>query len=115
MANIRRRTGGGGGGGGGSGGGGKNPSSIAVFFPKTLVKLYSVKPFALANSLLYDANYSFVVMCLLIPIELVLNMIIVLKIPYTEIDWIAYMQEVEGFVNGTLNYYELKGDTGPLV
>jgi alpha-1,3-mannosyltransferase len=33
----------------------------------------------------------------------------------TEIDWIAYMQEVEGFINGTLNYYELKGDTGPLV
>lgn len=25
------------------------------------------------------------------------------------------MQEVEGFINGTLNYYELKGDTGPLV
>ncbi len=25
------------------------------------------------------------------------------------------MQEVEGFVNGTLDYYELKGDTGPLV
>ena len=25
------------------------------------------------------------------------------------------MQEVEGFMNGTLNYYELKGDTGPLV
>lgn len=33
----------------------------------------------------------------------------------TEIDWIAYMQEVEGFINGTFNYYELKGDTGPLV
>lgn len=25
------------------------------------------------------------------------------------------MQEVEGFINGTFNYYELKGDTGPLV
>jgi alpha-1,3-mannosyltransferase len=25
------------------------------------------------------------------------------------------MQEVEGFMNGTLDYYELKGDTGPLV
>jgi hypothetical protein len=25
------------------------------------------------------------------------------------------MQEVEGFLNGTFNYYELKGDTGPLV
>lgn len=25
------------------------------------------------------------------------------------------MQEVEGFLNGTTNYYDLKGDTGPLV
>ncbi len=33
----------------------------------------------------------------------------------TEIDWKAYMQEVEGVVNGTWDYYELKGDTGPLV
>ena len=33
----------------------------------------------------------------------------------TEIDWIAYMQEVEGFINGTFDYVQLKGDTGPLV
>ncbi|XP_071501144.1 dol-P-Man:Man(5)GlcNAc(2)-PP-Dol alpha-1,3-mannosyltransferase-like, partial [Diadema antillarum] len=33
----------------------------------------------------------------------------------TEIDWKAYMQEVEGVVNGTYNYMQLKGDTGPLV
>ncbi len=33
----------------------------------------------------------------------------------TEIDWVAYMQEVEGFLNGTYDYMELKGDTGPLV
>lgn len=38
-----------------------------------------------------------------------------LRFKDTEIDWIAYMQEVEGFINGTYNYYELKGDTGPLV
>ena len=34
---------------------------------------------------------------------------------YTEIDWIAYMQEVEGVKNGTYDYSLLKGDTGPLV
>lgn len=33
----------------------------------------------------------------------------------TEIDWVAYMQEVEGFLNGSWNYTELRGDTGPLV
>lgn len=33
----------------------------------------------------------------------------------TEIDWKAYMQEVEGVLNGTYDYAKLKGDTGPLV
>ena len=33
----------------------------------------------------------------------------------TEIDWEAYMQEVEGVVNGTYDYTQLKGGTGPLV
>ena len=33
----------------------------------------------------------------------------------TEIDWRAYMQEVEGALNGTTDYQQLHGDTGPLV
>eukprot|EP01013_Petalomonas_cantuscygni_P023322 TRINITY_DN44748_c0_g1_i1.p1 TRINITY_DN44748_c0_g1~~TRINITY_DN44748_c0_g1_i1.p1 ORF type:complete len:509 (+),score=91.66 TRINITY_DN44748_c0_g1_i1:129-1655(+) len=36
-------------------------------------------------------------------------------IPYTEIDWIAYMQEVGGFLSGERDYVKLRGDTGPLV
>jgi len=31
---------------------------------------------------------------------------------YTEIDWKAYMQEVEGVLGGEYNYENLKGDTG---
>ena len=33
----------------------------------------------------------------------------------TEIDWKAYMQEVEGFIGGERDYLNIKGDTGPLV
>jgi alpha-1,3-mannosyltransferase len=33
----------------------------------------------------------------------------------TEIDWVAYMQEVRGFLQGERNYMNLRGDTGPLV
>ncbi|KAI8980938.1 family 58 glycosyltransferase [Pilobolus umbonatus] len=36
-------------------------------------------------------------------------------LPDTEIDWKAYMQEVEGFIQGERDYTLLKGDTGPLV
>ncbi len=34
---------------------------------------------------------------------------------YTEIDWIAYMQEVKGVMDGQMDYSKLRGDTGPLV
>ncbi|RCH80042.1 dolichyl-P-Man:Man(5)GlcNAc(2)-PP-dolichol alpha-1,3-mannosyltransferase, partial [Rhizopus stolonifer] len=47
--------------------------------------------------------------------ELLLSTLIIRKVPYTEIDWKAYMQEVEGFITGERDYRNLKGDTGPLV
>jgi alpha-1,3-mannosyltransferase len=48
-------------------------------------------------------------------IELVLCTYSLFFVRYTEIDWRAYMQEVEGFLGGELNYELLRGDTGPLV
>lgn len=38
-----------------------------------------------------------------------------MQVPYTEIDWIAYMEEVEGYLNGETDYTKLGGGTGPLV
>lgn len=88
------------------------------------------KLYELIIDILFNPEYLFFVTCILIPVELILNFIIVVKVPCkfnlltfqsmiyfkdTEIDWKAYMQEVEGFINGTYNYYDLKGDTGPLV
>jgi hypothetical protein len=32
----------------------------------------------------------------------------------TEIDWKAYMEEVEGFLAGERNYSNIRGSTGPL-
>lgn len=52
---------------------------------------------------------------ILIVAELIINVLVVERVPYTEIDWKAYMQECEGFLNGTLDYSQLRGDTGPLV
>lgn len=45
----------------------------------------------------------------LLLLELFLNVLIIERVRYTEIDWIAYMQEVEGFLNGTFDYSKLKG------
>ena len=37
------------------------------------------------------------------------------RVPYTEIDWRAYMDEVGGYLAGERDYTKLRGDTGPLV
>lgn len=52
---------------------------------------------------------------ILLVFETVLTSIIVQRIPYTEIDWVAYMQEVKGYEQGERDYINLRGDTGPLV
>ena len=52
---------------------------------------------------------------LLLTLDAVLCIAVVTKIAYTEIDWVAYMQEVKGFLDGELDYRKLRGDTGPLV
>jgi len=51
----------------------------------------------------------------LVAFELALCGVIVAKVPYTEIDWIAYMEEVHGYARGERNYAKLAGGTGPLV
>ncbi|KAF7399784.1 hypothetical protein HZH68_008376 [Vespula germanica] len=66
-------------------------------------------------SLLTDPRKIVITTKLFILLEMLLNVFIIEKVPYTEIDWKAYMQEVEGFLNGTLDYSKLRGDTGPLV
>lgn len=67
------------------------------------------------HALFVDPRKINIIACALLIVEIVLNLIVIQKVPYTEIDWIAYMQEVEGVINGTFDYTKLKGDTGPLV
>lgn len=67
------------------------------------------------TKLIFDPQHIGLTCILLFIFEVALNIFIIEKVKYTEIDWVAYMQEVEGFLNGTLDYKLLKGDTGPLV
>ncbi|XP_054004854.1 lethal(2)neighbour of Tid protein [Hylaeus anthracinus] len=67
------------------------------------------------TSLFTDPRKLFLIGRVFIILEIILNILVIERVPYTEIDWKAYMQEVEGFLNGTLDYSKLRGDTGPLV
>ncbi|KAI9243367.1 dolichyl-P-Man:Man(5)GlcNAc(2)-PP-dolichyl mannosyltransferase [Phascolomyces articulosus] len=65
--------------------------------------------------LLFNREYFWYLASLLLIGESVLNFLIINKVAYTEIDWIAYMQEVKGYLDGERDYLQLRGDTGPLV
>ncbi|PIN18091.1 Mannosyltransferase [Handroanthus impetiginosus] len=47
--------------------------------------------------------------------DAVLVSLIISYVPYTKIDWDAYMSQVSGFLGGETDYSKLEGDTGPLV
>lgn len=60
-------------------------------------------------SLIFDPARLPLVSFLIVFAELIINLVIVWEFSYTEIDWKAYMQECEGFLNGTTNYSLLRG------
>ncbi|KAL6500344.1 dolichyl-P-Man:Man(5)GlcNAc(2)-PP-dolichol alpha-1,3-mannosyltransferase [Orobanche hederae] len=47
--------------------------------------------------------------------DAILISLIIFYVPYTKIDWDAYMSQVSGFLGGERDYIKLEGDTGPLV
>ncbi|KAG0652905.1 Dolichyl-P-Man:Man(5) c(2)-PP-dolichyl mannosyltransferase [Hyphodiscus hymeniophilus] len=47
--------------------------------------------------------------------DALLTSLIISKVAYTEIDWKAYMEQIEQFVHGERDYTKIKGVTGPLV
>jgi len=51
----------------------------------------------------------------LILIELCLCLVIINVINYTEIDWVAYNEQVDIWQSGERNYLKIRGTTGPLV
>ena len=67
------------------------------------------------QNLIFSPSNSWIAAVCLMILELFINIFVIHRVKYTEIDWVAYMQEVEGVVNGTLDYSQLRGDTGPLV
>uniref|UniRef100_A0A5B6YQK9 dolichyl-P-Man:Man5GlcNAc2-PP-dolichol alpha-1,3-mannosyltransferase n=1 Tax=Davidia involucrata TaxID=16924 RepID=A0A5B6YQK9_DAVIN len=52
---------------------------------------------------------------ILLFLDILLVALIIAYVPYTKIDWDAYMSQVSGFIEGERDYTNLKGDTGPLV
>ncbi|KAL7004899.1 dolichyl-P-Man:Man(5)GlcNAc(2)-PP-dolichol alpha-1,3-mannosyltransferase [Cystobasidiomycetes sp. EMM_F5] len=47
--------------------------------------------------------------------EAVLCILIIRSIRFTNIDWIAYMQQIDLHTQGERDYVKIRGDTGPVV
>ena len=67
------------------------------------------------SSLLAQERYDSIFVMFLILLESILCRFILRHVSYTEIDWEAYMQEVDMFESGERNYRKIRGSTGPLV
>ncbi|KAF1993306.1 glycosyltransferase family 58 protein [Amniculicola lignicola CBS 123094] len=52
---------------------------------------------------------------LLLVADAVLCGLVIWKVPYTEIDWKAYMEQIEIYLKGEVDYKKIVGSTGPLV
>ncbi|KTG46409.1 hypothetical protein cypCar_00004345 [Cyprinus carpio] len=91
-------------------GGKKKSFTLPSKLLKTLSSIWQDK-----HMVLFKAEYTFLVTTVLWFLEIGINIWVIQKVAYTEIDWKAYMDEVEGVINGTYDYTQLQGDTGPLV
>uniref|UniRef100_A0A8R1U171 dolichyl-P-Man:Man5GlcNAc2-PP-dolichol alpha-1,3-mannosyltransferase n=1 Tax=Onchocerca volvulus TaxID=6282 RepID=A0A8R1U171_ONCVO len=47
--------------------------------------------------------------------DAILCTLVIRKVPYTEIDWSTYIQQVSCYERGIRNYSKIEGDTGPVV
>lgn len=89
---------------------------------KTTDKKFKRPPFDLwsdaKNALhyvLYDPQALFIVGPVLLLGESMLLKIITQLVSYTEIDYTAYMEQIDMINSGNYNYLEIRGGTGPLV
>ncbi|KAK2614202.1 hypothetical protein N8I77_001049 [Diaporthe amygdali] len=51
----------------------------------------------------------------LLLLDAALCVLVIAKVAYTEIDWTAYMEQVQLFLDGERDYTKIEGGTGPLV
>ncbi|GKY93897.1 hypothetical protein MPSEU_000356600 [Mayamaea pseudoterrestris] len=69
----------------------------------------------LYQHLALESRYDIPFIVFLLIMEVTIGRFIIRRVPYTEIDWKAYMEQVEATQAGERNYLNIRGNTGPLV
>ncbi|KNE56917.1 hypothetical protein AMAG_02688 [Allomyces macrogynus ATCC 38327] len=60
-------------------------------------------------------RHPYTIMAGLVALEIIFDRALIARVPYTEIDWLTYMQQVGLVLAGERDYSAISGDTGPLV
>ncbi|WEJ97240.1 dolichyl-P-Man:Man(5)GlcNAc(2)-PP-dolichol alpha-1,3-mannosyltransferase [Yamadazyma tenuis] len=90
---------------------GNRPQELPEFTLKNvLTDIYNA-----IYGLLFDPDYKRLVGPIIAIVTSIGTKVIIAKVPYTEIDFNTYMQQIEVVNDGELDYSLIKGDTGPAV
>jgi len=71
--------------------------------------------YQLAHDIFTNPKHAKWIAALLFLADTCLCFLIIWRVPYTEIDWTTYMQQVSLYQSGERDYTKIEGDTGPLV
>lgn len=77
--------------------------------------LSRVGALSLLQEILLTQRYFVPLAILVLLFDAALTALVVLRIPYTEIDYSTYMQQAASFLKGERDYKNITGDTGPCV
>lgn len=86
-------------------------SSWAFLRNMDLIKWAYAQGVGIARNPKYGSHVALALLCF----DGILSYAILRKVPYTEIDWEAYMEQVSQYRAGERDYRNIKGGTGPLV
>lgn len=68
-----------------------------------------------AYNLIFDPSMNKVVIPVIVPVVSIMCKYVISNVPYTEIDFSTYMQQIDMINAGALDYSIIEGDSGPIV
>eukprot|EP00796_Vickermania_ingenoplastis_P005134 gene5134-3685_t len=89
-----------------------SPSCFPPYYhhprPSAVVTLESAGATTVGSKMFYFFDLAF-------SLEVLVVVVILMYVPYTEIDWRTYMEQVAQVLDGQMDYTKIEGGTGPLV
>ncbi|KAJ2800908.1 dolichyl-P-Man:Man(5)GlcNAc(2)-PP-dolichol alpha-1,3-mannosyltransferase [Coemansia guatemalensis] len=93
----------------------RSPPATQQQQQRTTGQSLTSRAWTLAQTVLLTQRFYTAAAAAILAFEVLINIAIIQRVAYTEIDWQAYMQQIAAVAEGERNYARIRGDTGPLV